>query len=100
MNERLEIEGDMREDVRAELEREEGWQAYEPEPLTEEMVEAHYRDWAARPREVTKTLGGNAYRGWYYLIHWKNNAGQSFTEYPETGAEWDRRAKELGWQKE
>lgn len=42
MNENLEIEGDMREDVRAELEREEGWQAYEPLPTTEEDMDGHY----------------------------------------------------------
>lgn len=48
MNENLEIEGDMREDVRAELEREEGWQACEPEPWTDESVNEYADEYAER----------------------------------------------------
>jgi hypothetical protein len=48
MNDRLEIEGDMREDVRAELEREEGYEACPVEPETDEDVEAYAEDYADR----------------------------------------------------
>ena len=46
MNERLEIEGDMREEVRAELEQ-----------IREDAeVEAHYQDWKARNQEEVATI--------------------------------------------
>lgn len=82
MNEQLEIRGDEIEDVRNSLE--------------EEMVDAHYRDWLARqPKEITRTIAGNPFRGWYYVIYWRNNRGEHFTEYPETRAEYDARYNEL-----
>jgi hypothetical protein len=48
MNERLEIEGDMREDVQAERERIEGYEACPVEPETDETVEAYAEEYAER----------------------------------------------------
>lgn len=48
MNEQNEIRGDEREDVRAELERIEGYEACPIEPETDEDVDGHYGDWQAR----------------------------------------------------
>lgn len=74
-NEQNEIRGDEIEDVR---------------------TDEHYQDWLARqPKEITRTIAGNAFRGWYYVIYWRNNRGEHFTEYPETRAEYDARFLEL-----
>lgn len=48
MNDRLEIEGDMRDDVRADMERIEGHEAFPPEPETDETVEAYAEEYADR----------------------------------------------------
>jgi hypothetical protein len=48
MNDRLEIEGDMREEVREALEREEGYAECPVPETTEEEVEGHYQDWLDR----------------------------------------------------
>lgn len=53
MNERLEIEGDMRDDVRADMERIEGHEAFPPEPETDEDVEAYAEEYADRTVRVT-----------------------------------------------
>ncbi len=46
--ERLEIEGDAREEIRAELERIEGHEATPPAPTTDADVDAHAKDYAKR----------------------------------------------------
>jgi len=51
MNDRLEIEGDMREEVNAERERIEGYEACPIEPETDEDVEAYAADYADRYAE-------------------------------------------------
>jgi len=48
MNDRLEIEGDMREEVNAEHERIEGYEACPIEPETDEDVETYAEDYALR----------------------------------------------------
>ena len=68
MNERLEIEGDMREDVRAELERIEGYEACPVPPVTDEDVDGHYADWCYRMTCYgcgIPLLEGEAYREEY-----------------------------------
>lgn len=48
MNDRLEIEGDMREEVNAARERIEGFEACPVEPETDEDVEAYAEEYADR----------------------------------------------------
>jgi len=50
-NDRLEIEGDAREDVQAERERIEGYEACPVEPETDEDVEAYYDHFSGRGSE-------------------------------------------------
>ena len=46
MNERLEIEGDAREEIRAELEREQGYaECPLPPETTDEDMEGHFSQW-------------------------------------------------------
>lgn len=47
MNEQNEIQGDEREDVRAELERIDGYESCPFEPMTDEEVDSHYESWRA-----------------------------------------------------
>ncbi len=51
MNERNEIRGDEREDVRAELERTEGYEACPVAPESDEDADGHYLDWLDRNPE-------------------------------------------------
>lgn len=48
MNEQNEIQGDMRDEIRAELERIDGYEACPIDPETDEDVNAHAEDWQAR----------------------------------------------------
>ena len=50
--------------------------------------------------EITKTMKPLGRFDWVYIIHWKDEEGNSYTEYPETHKEWNKRAADLGWNPE
>lgn len=93
MNEQNEIRGDEREDVRADLERTEGYEACPIQPVTDEDVEAHFQDWSMRQKHADalralltafKDSGKNfpsplvkALNGGWHLVFFVGNNGLS-----------------------